>query len=375
MDIMNNATLPPPIWVASAEALSRLVEDLQRQPLFAVDTEANSLHAYREQVCLLQFSTPENDYILDPLTLPDLSALVPVFSNPAIEKVFHAAEYDLIGLKRDFGIEARSIFDTMQAARLLGYRRVGLDAMLAARFGLRVDKRYQKANWARRPLPPEWLDYARLDTHYLLPLREALYTELKACGREALAKEEFARLARPKDPCASPPPLWQRLNGAQGLDERALAILKELCLWREREARRLNRPVFKVLSEKTLIALARLAPRTHRDLQQAGLTERQIRGFGDEILNAVLRGKASPPVVRSRPARPSQAYLHRLERLRRWRQSVGRRLGLESDLVLPREYLYAIAERAPQSYDELATILQDSPWRLQHFGQEILRLV
>lgn len=372
---MNNATLPPPIWVASAEALSRLVEDLQRQPLFAVDTEANSLHAYREQVCLLQFSTPENDYILDPLTLPDLSALVPVFSNPAIEKVFHAAEYDLIGLKRDFGIEARSIFDTMQAARLLGYRRVGLDAMLAARFGLRVDKRYQKANWARRPLPPEWLDYARLDTHYLLPLREALYTELKACGREALAKEEFARLARPKDPCASPPPLWQRLNGAQGLDERALAILKELCLWREREARRLNRPVFKVLSEKTLIALARLAPRTHRDLQQAGLTERQIRGFGDEILNAVLRGKASPPVVRSRPARPSQAYLHRLERLRRWRQSVGRRLGLESDLVLPREYLYAIAERAPQSYDELATILQDSPWRLQHFGQEILRLV
>ncbi len=372
---MSNATLPPPIWVASPEAFSRLIEDLQRQPRFAVDTEANSLHAYREQVCLIQFSTPENDYILDPLALSDLNALAPIFANPAIEKVFHAAEYDLLGLKRDFGIEARSIFDTMQAARLLGYRQVGLDTILATRFGLQVNKHYQKVNWARRPLPWEWLNYACLDTHYLIPLREALYAELKACGRDALAQEEFARLARLRDSCASSPPLWQRLNGAQNLDERTLAILKELCLWREREARRLNRPVFKVLSEKTLLALARLAPQTHHVLEQAGLTRRQVRCFGDGILNAIRRGKENPPVSRSLPVRPSQAYLDRLERLRRWRQSVGKRLGLASDLVLPREYLCAIAERAPQSYDELAAIMQDSPWRLQHFGREILRLL
>jgi ribonuclease D len=369
------AALPPPIWVATPEALLCLVEELRRQPRLAVDTEANSLHAYREQVCLIQFSTPDRDYLLDPLALPDLSALAPIFSNPNIEKVFHAAEYDLIGLRRDFGLEVCSIFDTMQAARLLGYRQVGLEAMLTARFACHTDKRYQRVDWARRPLLPEWLDYARRDTHYLLPLREALWEELKACGREALAREEFARLARGKNSSPSSLPLWQRLPGARHLDERHLAILKELCLWREREAQRLNRPCFKVVGEKTLVDLARLAPQTRRELENAGLTDRQIHCFGEGILQAVQRGRAGPPLPHLRPKRPDPAYVLRLERLRRWRQSVGQQLGIDSGLILPREFLYAIVECPPQSLEELSQRMPDSPWRLEHFGQDILRLV
>ncbi len=372
---MNINALPPPIWIDTPTALLQLAENLKRQERLAVDTEANSLHAYREKVCLLQISTPEQDYLLDPLALPDLSPLVPIFANPQIEKVFHAAEYDLRGLRRDFGIEVCSIFDTWQAARLVGYRQVGLNALLATHFGLQVDKRCQKADWARRPLPPEWQEYARLDTHYLLSLRDLLYAELQACDRLAWAQEEFTRLTRSKKKRTTTLPLWQRLNGAQGLDARRLTVLKELCLWREREARSLNRPVFKVLSEQALVSLARRVPQTPHELAEAGLTERQIQRFGQAILAAIQRGLESPPVSRTCPARPGQDYLDRLERLRHWRQIVSKHLGVESDLVLPRELLLAIAERAPKSHEELAAIMPDSPWRLQHFGPEILRIL
>lgn len=372
---MNAPSLPPPVWIDTPTALLELAEALKRQPRLAVDTEANSLHAYHEKVCLLQISTPDQDYLLDPLAVPDLSPLAPIFADPHIEKVFHAAEYDLLGLRRDFGIEVRTIFDTWQAARLVGYRQVGLNALLTTHFGLQVDKRCQKADWARRPLPPDWKEYARLDTHYLLPLRDILHAELQACDRLAWAQEEFTRLTRPKKKCAITLPIWQRLNGAQGLDEHRLAVLKELCLWREREARLLNQPVFKILGEQTLVNLARCTPQTPGELSEAGLTPHQIRRFGQGILEAVQRGLQSPPLARTYPARPDQDYLDRLERLRHWRQTVSKRLGVESDLILPRELLLAIAKRAPRSYEELAAIMPDSYWRLEHFGPDILRLL
>jgi ribonuclease D len=179
--------LPPPVWVEEPQALNRLVRTLALQPRLAVDTESNSLHAYREQVCLVQFSIPAADYLVDPLVLHDLSPLVPLFSDPKIEKVFHAVEYDLICLKRDFGITLANIFDTMQAARILGYKQVGLDSMLAEKLGIILNKRFQKADWGERPLSQEMLNYARLDTHHLLDLRDNLQSELQQRGRWELA--------------------------------------------------------------------------------------------------------------------------------------------------------------------------------------------
>jgi ribonuclease D len=166
--------LSPPIWVHTKQSLHKMIEDIASQTRVAVDTESNSLHAFREQVCLLQFSTSKTDYLVDPLAIDDLSSLAPIFSNPKIEKIFHAAEYDLICLRRDFGFSFANIFDTMQAARVLGYTAVGLDKLLADKFGIQIDKKHQKANWAARPLPKEQIQYAMLDTHYLAALRDAL---------------------------------------------------------------------------------------------------------------------------------------------------------------------------------------------------------
>lgn len=367
--------MPPPVWVARPEALQSLLNDLASQPRLAVDTESNSLHAYREQVCLIQFSTPQTDYLLDPLALPDLSPLAPIFANPRIEKVFHAVEYDLICLKRDFGFDTVNIFDTMQAARLLGYKQVGLDAVLLAKLGVKVNKRYQKADWAERPLSPEMLNYARLDTHYLLEVRDLLQAELEARGRWELAREEFARLAHGNGNHKLELQAWQRINGCQKLTDQQLAVLKELCDWRERQAQRMDRPTFKVLDDKRLAILAASSPKTLDDLEVLGLTPRQTRLYGRDLLHAITRGQKAPAISRARSVRPSQAFLNRLDSLNEWRKDAGRKMGVESDLVLPKAWMNAIAEKNPKDLQELSLMMPGSPWRMAQFGTAILEAI
>ena len=370
-----SSPLPPPVWIDRPEALLRILPVLLDQPRLAVDTESNSLHAYREQVCLIKFSTPAADYLLDPLALPDLSPLAPLFANPKIEKVFHAIEYDIICLKRDFGFEVANIFDTMQAARILGEKQVGLDAILAAKMGIVINKKYQKADWADRPLSPEMLNYARLDTHYLLPLRDILQTKLAATGRWDLAREEFVRMAKLNGNDRIEVPAWQRVAGSHKLDGRQLAILKELCDWRDQAARKLARPAFKVVDDKRLLAITLLANPKYTDGYKEILTDYQRRRFGTEILRALKRGLESPPLSRPRPARPKQVYLNRANALSQWRKQAARKLHVESDIVLPRAWMQAIAEQNPRSRAELAALMPDSPWRLERFGEEILKAI
>jgi ribonuclease D len=157
MSRMSTLTMSKPVWIDRPHTLEAMVKDLVKYPLLAVDTESNSLYVYREQVCLIQFSTGETDYLVDPLALTDLSPLSPLFADPKIEKIFHAAEYDIICLKRDFGFKFANIFDTMVASRVLGKQAVGLASILKEMFGLDIDKRFQRANWGRRPLPPPQL--------------------------------------------------------------------------------------------------------------------------------------------------------------------------------------------------------------------------
>jgi len=185
---MSQERLPPPKLITKAGDLQQLVDKLALESIIAVDTESNSLFAYQEQVCLIQFSTQQYDYLVDPLALDDISSLEPIFSSPEIEVIFHAAEYDLLCLKRDFGFTFTNLFDTMVAARTLGQEAVGLGSLLKAKFGVAVEKKYQRANWGQRPLPEDMLQYAQLDTHYLIALRDILKQELITNGRYALAE-------------------------------------------------------------------------------------------------------------------------------------------------------------------------------------------
>jgi ribonuclease D len=366
--------LPPPIWIATPNRLQHMAAELARHSSIAVDTESNSLHAYREQVCLIQFSIPNADYLVDPLALDDLSPLAPVFANPNIEKIFHAAEYDVVCLRRDFHFDIVHIFDTMQSARILGYEQVGLDALLKLKFDITLNKRYQKADWATRPLSEDLLNYARFDTHYLHALRDSLKSELDAASRSDLAREEFARLAQLTGNGRAEVPGWHRISGKQKFTERQLTILKELCEWRDIQASRMDRPPFKVIDDKRMIAIAESAPTSMHELEEF-LTLHQVHRFGADILSAVSRGRTGDPVQRPRHVRPSDAVLRRLDLLNHWRRHSAQKHHLESDIILPKGWMHAIAEKNPQTLEELSAIMKASPWRLEHFGTEILKVI
>jgi ribonuclease D len=373
---MTSTNLLPPVWVDRPKTFENMMADLSRQSRVAVDTESNSLHAYREQVCLIQFSSPEIDYILDPFVFKDLSALAPLFKDSKIEKIFHAAEYDLICLKRDFDFTFENIFDTMYAARVLGYQYVGLDNMLAEKLAIKVDKRHQKADWAARPLSASQIDYARFDTHYLFQLRDILEKELELKGRLELAREDFMRACKVDLPTqkvngAS----WRRFSARKDVTTRELTILSELCVFRDQIAERMNRPPFKVVDDDMLLAIARHLPEKDVDLAGIGLSSKQIRLWGEEILNAVRRGADAPLVTREQAKRPNDAILRRLEKLKNWRKLSARDTGVESDIILPKAYLSLLAENPPKSMSELESLLSDSPSRFQQYGKQILKLL
>lgn len=362
-----------PDLVDSIESLAKLARDLAQQSVIAVDTESNSLHAFRERVCLIQFSTVDRDVVLDPLSVADLTALAGLFADPRTEKVFHAAEYDLICLRRDYGFSFSNIFDTMQAGRILGRRQAGLDRVLEEKFGVKVSKRLQKADWGVRPLSRELLLYAVVDTHYLIPLRELLQRELEEKGLWDLAQEDFRMACQAPDPKPRvDAPSWTRLSARRDLTPRDRTVLKELVDWRESVAADLDRPPFKVLDEDRMIEVARAQPATTTELAELGMGARQLAHWGTGILEAVSRGVAAPLIPAVPRSRPSAAYLRRLEKLKAWRKQAAATMDVESDVVLPRGLLLALAE---QGRPQLHAVMQISPWRLQRFGAEIDRVL
>lgn len=371
--------LPPPVLVADATALSNLVADLAASPTVAVDTESNSLHAYRERVCLIQFSTATTDYIVDPLALGNLSALTPFFASPAHEKIFHAAEGDLLGLGRDFQFTFANIFDTMSAARTLGWPHVGLAAVLKAEFDVTLSKTHQRADWGRRPLRPDMLDYARLDTHYLPALRQRLHTALTGSGRWAEALEDFERLARTQPPVVSqsldPQAFW-RVKGARDLAPQQAAVLREVFVYRDSQSSQANLPPFKVIGEPMLLDIAQRMPQTLDDLTGiVAMTPGQIHRHVAALLRAVQDGRAatppSPPLMEREPDDVRDRY----DRLQNWRKKRAQARGVESDVILPRTTLWDLARRRPRTIDDLADIVDFGPTRRAMYGQEILAIL
>lgn len=363
-----------PFFVATKPAqLQQLAARLATESLLGVDTESNSLHAYRERLCLVQFSTEKEDAVVDPLAVEDLSGLAAIFANPEIEKILHAAEYDLIVLNRDYGFPVANIFDTMMAARILGRKKVGLGNLLEEEFGIKLEKRYQRADWGERPLRAEMLEYARMDTHHLIELRQRLKTELEERDRWELAKEDFERLPQLVRDNAAPleQDVW-RIKGARDLTPRQAAILQELAIYREARAAEADVPLFKIMGDSTLCAIAAAEPQAPADLKDIeGMTPGQVHRHGKGILNAVQRGQNAPPPARPKRAPYDEAFVERLEKLRAWRKKAALGLEVESDVVLPRDIMEKTAKVDPKPA-ELEAIMVQVPWRLKTYGSEIL---
>ena len=354
------------------------MQALHDEPFAAVDTESNSLYAYQEQVCLIQISIPGVDYILDPLAGLDLAPLADLFADPKIQKIFHAAEYDIMCLKRDFEFCFANLFDTMWAARILGWPRVGLGDILRDLFDVSTNKRYQRYDWGKRPLDQKALIYASLDTHYLLSLRHLQADGLMQKGRWEEAREVFDQIAasEPVSSAFAPEDFW-RVKGAFDLTRREQAVLRELAIWRDGEARRRDCPHFKVLHDRVLTALAKARPGTREDLTGiGGIKPYHARRYGKRVLQAVAQGmKADLPAPPPPPLRHSEEEVERYEALRTWRKEVAAKREVDVDVVVCNAVLWDLAERNPRTAAGLDAIEGLGPWKREAYGAAILEVL
>ena len=341
----------------------------------AIDLEANSLFAYHEHTSLIQMSTEDQDYVLDPLADIDFSNLGLILENPEVEKVFHASEYDLILLSRDYGWDVQNLFDTMWAARILGYTHMGLANFLQDRFDFKPSKKYQKANWMLRPLPREQLEYAQADTHFLLELRDQLAAELELNGLLTEAHEIFAHEAQVRVPPREfdPDKFWG-LRGARKLKPQALAILKILYAKRDELACERNWPLFKVIGNNAMLEIASKMPKTRKELLLIhGVSPRIADRFGSTLLKCVKEGKnAPPPKPPQRGPRKKPEVVDRYERLTQWRKETAQERGVESDVILSRDAMWAIANHNPATLADFSDITALGPHRIEKYGAKIL---
>jgi ribonuclease D len=368
----------PAVYIDHDDDFRKLIDQLAQEPLIAFDTESNSLHAYKERVCLIQISTWTADYIVDPLRVADLSPLGGILSNPAIEKVFHAAEYDLMCLKRDYGFTLVNLFDTMIAARIVGFKAIGLNKLLAEYCGIDADKSHQRDDWGQRPLSEEGLLYAQMDTHFLPQLRDILWAKLEEKGSLDEALETFTEACNvPAAQNEFDPDGYWRIGIPNDLTRRQIAILRELYLLRDRFARDRDVPPFKVFNDHVLIALAQAVPASMRDLENVrGMPASQIRRYGRQLLNAIDRGKRAPlphPPARHPDIHPAVA--ERFTALRDWRKQRAEERGVESDVIISKDALWSLAQREPVTLDDLHDIEGLGPWRLATYGQALLDVI
>lgn len=311
----------------------------------ALDTEADSLHAYPEKVCLIQVSTVSGDRLVDPLAGLDLDPFLDALSGH--ELIMHGADYDLRLLRRHHRFVPKAVFDTMLAARLLGVSKFGLSDLVASYLGVKLEKGPQKANWALRPLTERMEKYARNDTHYLKPLADHLTGELKAKGRLSWHQESCARLIEDstKEKPADMDSVW-RVKGSHLLGRPALAILRELWQWREGEAVRANKPPFFVMSHQALVDIAAAGstgrgiepflPKHISERRRAGLTKAIARGLG-------LSADEHPKILKSIGRRPSDSERRRYHELQKKRDARAAELGIDPTLIASRATMSDLA--------------------------------
>jgi len=373
---------PPFKWVASSREFNGMLGKLATADRIAVDIEADSLYHYFEKVCLIQFSTDSETFVLDPLAIKELDRITPIMANAAVEKVFHAASYDVFCLHRDYGFLFANIFDTHVAAQLLGYEQLGLSFLLEKLLGIVHSKRRQRDDWSRRPLEPEQLAYAAMDTHHLLRLRDLLEQQLREKGRLSWALEEFQASALVEvQEKEFDPEGFRKIKGNRTLSLPELVSLRALYLLRDGYARQMDLPPFKVMNNSVLLDLAHQPPNSARELcQRPGISRRVARKFANEIFHAIEKARMQDPSFLETPVRnhwrpPAVDERRRLESLKHWRQDKAKELGLHVGVVFPGSFLEAIAAFPPEDMAALEKVPGIRRWRVREFGEDILRIL
>jgi len=345
----------------------------------ALDTEGASFHRFVDRIYLLQLSTRERTAIIDPIPIGKPPALGRILEDPGIEIVFHDADYDLRLLQQDYQWHVRNIFDTRIAAQLLGLRAFGLAALLERYFGVRLDKKHQRADWSMRSLTQGMLDYAAQDTIHLLELRDKLERELERAGRLDWAREEFSLLEGTAWADGGADDAFLRMKGARDLSRRELAVLRELVHWRDGVAAQLDRATFRIVGNEQLLEIAKRQPASADLLSSIkGVPRGMIESRGGEIVGAVARGMAVPENALPKfPKAPrwdrDPEFDVRVAALKTVRDAAATRLDLDPGVLCARERLEAVARKNPSSPEELADVRELRAWQRGVLGEDFLK--
>ncbi|MEK7402300.1 MAG: HRDC domain-containing protein [Gemmatimonadota bacterium] len=366
--------------IDNPKSASSALGDMSGVRELAVDTEGASFHRFVDRVYLLQLSTRQQSAIIDPLAVSAefLSPLGALLESADVETVFHDADYDLRLLRRDYGWKIRRIFDTRVAAQLLGIKAFGLAALLERYFGVKLDKKHQRADWSMRPLPRDMLDYAEQDTRYLLELKDHISDELEKKGRLAWVREECERLEDTKWADEDAGGAFLRIKGARDLSRRELAVLRELHAWRDSVARELDRATFRVIGKEQLLDLSRTQPSTPKSLGQTkGASRALLDRRSGEIIDAVRRGLEAPeddlPKFPKSPRWDRDPHFdERVNKVKTARDAMAVQLDLDPGVLCARERMEAVARKNPQSREQLAEVTELRRWQADVLGPSIL---
>lgn len=374
------------VHIRSASEAGGLRRDLASASRIALDCEAAGFHRYSDRLCLLQVTTEAETYVVDALAFDPADTLRHVLQDPAIPVVMHGADYDLRLLDRDLGIRLRGLFDTQVAAALLGEQALGLQALLESRLGVSLSKKYQRADWAERPLSDGMLEYAADDTRHLLNLADLLASDLTAAGRLTWAEEECRALettatsrgdTEPEDPVT-------RVKGARDLTPREVTALREALEWRDRLARERDRAPFRVVGDQPLVEAVLRRPLDERELASIkGFPSGLARGEGAELLRCLDRIAALPDDqlrpyprgARRGAGRPTPEVEELAERLKSARNRRAEELGLDRGTLLPNALVQAIASERPRSLQALASVDGIRSWQVEAVGPALLEVL
>ncbi|MGD2070062.1 MAG: HRDC domain-containing protein [Gemmatimonadota bacterium] len=360
---------------------TRLADRLRSEESIALDCEAAGFHRYSDRLCLVQLSIPEGDYILDPLAYDVGPVLRELLEDPNVEVLMHGADFDIRLLDRDLDIHVRGLFDTQAAAALLGERSLGLQSLLESELGVRLSKKYQRADWARRPLPADMLEYAANDTRHLHALASRLRARLREKGRLEWAHEEFEELEavrweedEDEDPVT-------RVKRARDMPPREVTALREALAWRDAVARERDRAPFRVVHDHALVEAIRARPESVEELGAVkGMNGRLAREEGEGLLER-LRRVAKLPADQLVPypdprgngsGRPPPEVEDRANELKSVRNSRSAELAIDRGTLLSNAMLLEIARHVPSSLEELRAVPGMKAWQVEALGDELL---
>ncbi len=370
-----------PLYLDSAEAVDRFLAELGQPAAIAIDTEGASFHRFVDRIYLLQISTEQRHAVIDPLPIGTPERLGRLLQDRKVEVVLHDADYDLRLLRQDYGWQVNALFDTRVASQLIGLRSFGLAALLEQYFGIKLDKKHQRADWSMRPLSPDMLEYAAHDTRWLLDLRTRLRSELEKRGRWHWAQEEFARAEGTQWNPDETGQAFLKMKGARDLNRRELARLKEMVLWRDSIARDLDRATFRVVGNEVLLELTRTSVGSVGELTRVkgfprSMSESRMAG----VLAALQRGDAVPDS--ELPHFPKAVrwdrdpdFDDRVGRLKAVRDAAATQLELDPGVLCSRDRMESVARRMPTTLEAFDEIPELRRWQVEVLGEGFLKVL